>query len=176
MTRTAGRGPHDGALRPRRARPAAGRAERVGHWRMRWRRGAGRRLARHRVDGARRICAAGRRRRSSARSTEAAFGAQPLLPRAARARARLLGVDSSTACSAAWHGAPRRVGGRHRRRRPGRHLRLAAGRACPIACSATRETARSRTSRRPPASASSTAPRSRSSPTSTTTATRTSCS
>ena len=147
VTREAGPArPHDRALRPRRRGQGrrTRRARRPLADELAARRG--RRLARHRVDGPRRTCAAARPRRSSAR--------RPRRPSAANASFRrqlVPGVEEWAASldgalhAARRHGARRGVGGRLRRRRPGRRLRLASPRACRTGSSATTATARSRT-------------------------------
>ena len=147
VTRPAGpRGPHDPAVRPLGHGPRRGPHRPGGPLADALAPRPGRRLARDRVDGARRTCAAAprppsspkRRRRRSARTPRSD---EQLVP-----GPRRVGGEPRRALHAAGHGAPRRVGRRLRRGRPRRHLRLAAGGASPTASSATTATAPSRTS------------------------------
>ena len=119
------------------AAKGGGRAERLGHWQMRWRRGAdgaGASSSGPPLDHLRsRAPRPGLHRsdRGGLRRATPSFRRQ-LVPGlddwASRPRRRL---------HARRHGTPRRVGGRRRRRRSRRPLRLAARRACPTGSSAT---------------------------------------
>ena len=149
---------------------AGGRAERIGHWQMRWQE-AGRGTGRSRSGRRSSSVAADRRRRYSRKRLEEAFGRTPAFTAQstpnlddwiAPARSAFMPGGMGHHGSVATRTATAWTTSTSRSRR-----------ACRTGCFATTATARSATSPSRPAWPCSTARRSRSSSTSTTTATRT---